>query len=150
MSSPRTVPDPAPIARRQVEMRKLCVRRRCAAEHGRISECTRQKRIGWRECARRSALGRTACEVAICTLDGTADAIVELECRDEDSRRRDERRRRRRRRGPIEVLAELTGDIYLPALGMHVRGVRVIAQQESRARQQHDEPDGSREFTGLG
>ncbi len=48
------------------------------------------------------------------------------------------------------MLAELATDVDLPALGVNVAGVRVVAQQERRTRQQHHEPDGSRESGSFG
>lgn len=48
------------------------------------------------------------------------------------------------------MLAELTGKVALVALRVDVARVREIAEQESRARQQHYEPDGSCKSAGFG
>lgn len=93
---------------------------------------------------------RTAGEVAVCPLDDAADAVFGRNRGGEEHRRRDERRRRWGRGRTFEVLAELTGKIALPALGMNVAGVREIAEQKRRASQHHREPDGSSETIGLG
>src|SRR6186713_2722225 len=85
---------------------------------------------------RESALRRTACEVAVRALDDAADAVGVTRRGGEERRRRNQRRRRWGRGRALEVLAELTIDVVLPALRMNVACVSEIAEQERRARQQ--------------